>query len=211
MDQTVMLHRYRRDARAVQREGRRMIDFSAEQALSDHKVKGEFFCGWARALLGELAEGLGEMEAALAEQEAIGTTEDFPVYHDMLAEVLQMLGRLDEALTAIDRAFEAAQSSGLAYWNPELHRRRAELLWRRAGQPVDEARASLEAAFELARAQNARALELRASMTGLRMATGEIGTRAARASLQQVYERFSEGFGETDLEEAGRLLGAAPP
>ena len=188
-----------------------MIDFSAEQALRDHKVKGEFFYGWARALLGEVPKGLAEMEAALAAQQAIGTTEDFPVYYDMLAEVLGMLGRFEEALPAIDRAFEAAQSSGLAYWNPELHRRRAELLWRRAGAPADEARASLGAAFELARAQNARALELRAAMTALHMAAGGTEAQTARAALRQVHERFSEGFGEADLEEAGRLLGAPPP
>ncbi len=209
MDQTVMLHRYRRDAPAVLREAGRMIDFSVEQALHDHAAKGEFFCGWARALLGEPLEGARAMEVALEAQRAIGTTEDFPVYYDMLAEVLALLSRIDDACSAIERAFEAAKNSGLAYWNAELHRRRAELLWRRAGAPVEAARASLAAAFELARAQNARSLELRAAMTDLWMAEGDTGTREARAALRGVYERFSEGFGTADLEEAARLLGAA--
>jgi class 3 adenylate cyclase/predicted ATPase len=209
MDQAVMLHGYRRDPGTVQREASRMIDFSVEQALHDHKAKGEFFCGWSRALLGEPHEGVRAMEAALEAQRAIGTTEDFPVYYDMLAEALTLLGRIDEASAAIDHAFEAVASSGLAYWNAELHRRRAELLWQRAGAPVEAARASLAAAFELARAQNARSLELRAAMTGLRMARGDAEAQAARAALRQVYERFSEGFGTADLEEAGRLLGAA--
>ncbi|HEX2478358.1 MAG TPA: AAA family ATPase [Geminicoccaceae bacterium] len=211
MDQAVMLHRYRRDARAVQREAGSMIDFSAEQALCDHKVKGELFCGWARALLGDPQEGLREMDAALQALRAIGTTEDFPVYYEMLAEVLGGLDRIEEACAAIDAAFQAAESSGLAYWNAELHRRRAELLWRRAGGPAEEARASLAAAFEVARAQNARALELRAAMTALRMAEGEAERQPARACLRQVYERFPEGFGTADLEEAGRVLGMAPP
>ena len=209
MDQSVMLHRYRCDAPAVLREASRMIDFSVDQALHDHKAKGEFFCGWARALLGEPLEGARAMEVALEAQRAIGTTEDFPVYYDMLAEVLALLGRVDEGCSAIERAFEAAESSGLAYWSAELHRRRAELLWRRACAPVDEARTSLAAAFGLARAQNARSLELRAAMTDLRMAEGDTATRTARDALRQVFERFSEGFGTADLEEASRLLGVA--
>jgi class 3 adenylate cyclase/predicted ATPase len=209
MDQTVMLHRYRRDAPAVLREAGRMIDFSVEQALHDHTAKGEFFCGWARALLGEPLEGARAMEVALEAQQAIGTTEDFPVYYEMLAEVLALLNRIDDACSAIEHAFEAAKNSGLAYWNAELHRRRAELLWRHAGAPREQARTSLAAAFELARAQNARSLELRAAMTDLRMAKGDTETQTARAALRRVYERFSEGFGTADLQEAGRLLGAA--
>jgi class 3 adenylate cyclase/predicted ATPase/predicted nucleic acid-binding Zn ribbon protein len=211
MDQSVMLHRYRRSPDDVQREAKRMIEFSGKQALADQKIKGEFFCGWARAMLGEPTEGLAEMEQALKEQCAIGTAEDFPVYHDMLAEVLGLLGRVDEALSAIDRAFEAAERSGLAYWNPELHRHRAELLWRRARRPIEEARESLAAALALSRSQNARSLELRAAMTAVRMAEGDAERRTARGSLQQLYERFSEGFGTVDLNEAGRLLGAGAP
>ena len=209
MDQSVMLHRYRRDARTVERAAGRMIEFSVEQALHDHKAKAEFFYGWARALLGEPLEGVRAMEVALDAQRVIGTTEDFPVYYDMLAEALTLLGRIDEACSAIDRAFEAVASSGLVYWNAELHRRRAELLWRRAGAPVEAARASLVAAFGLARAQNARSLELRAAMTDLWMAEGDTETRTARAELRRIYQRFSEGFGTADLQEAGRLLGAA--
>ena len=187
-----------------------MIEFSGKQALADQKIKGEFFCGWARAMLGEPTEGLAEMEQALKEQFAIGTAEDFPVYYDMLAEVLGLLGRVDEALSAIDRAFEAAESSGLAYWNPELHRHRAELLWR-ARRPIEEARESLAAALALSRSQNARSLELRAAMTAVRMAEGDAERRTARASLQRMHVRFSEGFGTVDLNEAGRLLGAGAP
>ena len=41
------------------------------------------------------------------------------------------------------------------------------------------------------------------------MAVGDTETREARAALRGVYERFSEGFGSADLEEAARLLGAA--
>ena len=194
MDQTVMLHRYRRDARAVLREASRMMDFSVEQALRDHKVKGEFFCGWARALLGEPLEGVRAMEAAVEAQRAIGTTEDFPVYYDMLAEVLALVDRIDEACSAIERAFKEAQSSGLAYWNAELHRRRAELLWRRAGHPVEEARADLAAAFELARAQDARSLELRAAMTAFRMAVGDTETRDGAGRSAPGLRAFSRRF-----------------
>ena len=209
LDQAVMLHRYRRDPRAVQREAGRMIDFSAEQALRDHSFKGEFFGGWARALLGQPQSGLGEMEAALRAMQAIGTTEDFPVYYDMLAEILGLLDRLDEGAAAIDAAFEAAKSSGLAYWNAELHRRRAELLWRRAGVPVEAARADLAEAFALSRAQHARSLELRAAMTAYRMAEGDAQTQQASGALREVYERFPEGYDTLDLDEAGRLLGTA--
>jgi predicted ATPase len=129
----------------------------------------------------------------------------------MLAEDLGMLDCIEEECSAIDAALLAAESSGLAYWNAEQHRRRAEPLWPCAGGPVEEcARASL-LAFELARSQNARLFELRAAMTAFRIAEGEPEMRTTRALLQHVYERYSEGFGTADLEEAGRLLGMATP
>ena len=152
------------------------------------------------------------MDAALQALRAIGTTEDFPVYYEMLAEVLGGLDRIEEACAAIDAAFEAAESSGLAYWNAELHRRRAELLWRRAGGPVEEARASLAAAFEMARAQNARCARVAGGDDGAAHGRGRRREASRRAPLSGRYhERFSEGFGTADLEEAGRMLGMASP
>jgi len=59
-----------------------------------------------------------------------------------------------------------------------------------------------------ARRQGALSWELRAAISLLRLHGNRDGTR--RAELSAIYQRFTEGFVTADLQEARRLLGAAP-
>jgi hypothetical protein len=80
----------------------------------------------------------------------------------------------------------------------------AELL--RLGNRSDEARASFEAALELARRQGALSFELRAA-TGLARLLRDGGQdAAAQPLLRGVYARFTEGFESRDLALARSLL-----
>jgi predicted ATPase len=76
--------------------------------------------------------------------------------------------------------------------------------WPRTGSP--EAEACYVRALEVARAQEARSLELRAA-TSLARLWGEQGRSAeARDLLALVYGWFTEGFDTADLKEAKALL-----
>ena len=75
-----------------------------------------------------------------------------------------------------------------------------------AENKLGEGQASLQQAIRIARAQQAKSLELRAARDLARL-WGEQGRRAeARDLLAPVYEWFTEGLDTADLKEAKALL-----
>jgi predicted ATPase len=60
--------------------------------------------------------------------------------------------------------------------------------------------------LELSRRQGARAWELRAATDLARLLAAEGQVKDARALLQRIFERFTEGRDTVDLKTAERLL-----
>ena len=184
MDMTLLLYRYLRDAVVVHEQAEMMQRFCEEKGFPDQLAKSAIFRGWATAVMGSPGEGLKELEQGLAQQRRIGTQEDFPIYFEMLAEVCQAEGRIEQGLTGLEEAFAIVEDRGIHFWEAELHRRRGELLTLaddRAG-----AETALRRALEIARAQEVRALELRAAISLARLWQG-LGRRSdALATLQSV-------------------------
>ena len=80
------------------------------------------------------------------------------------------------------------------------------MLLRQPGTPQAEAETWLRRALDVARRQEAKALELRAAMS-LAQLWQHQGKRAeAHALLAAVYRWFTEGFDTADLQEAKALL-----
>jgi predicted ATPase len=69
-----------------------------------------------------------------------------------------------------------------------------------------KAEAYFERALDVARAQQAKAWELRASMSLARLWRDHGKVQQARELLAPVYEWFTEGFDTRDLKEAKALL-----
>lgn len=207
MDYALVLHKFRRDAGAVHLRAGELVAYASEQKLRDHRAKGEFFRGWARAMLENAAGGLSEMLHGIASERDAGTPEDFTLYYEMLAEIYARAGRLEEGLRAVSDAFAVAERCGNVFWNAELHRRRGELLLA-SGAQSGAAAACFQDALDCARAQQACSLELRAAVSLARLHRREGDARAASAILRPVYESFTQGFDTPDLAEARELLEA---
>jgi len=204
MDYALVLHKFRRDAAAVTVWARDLIAFAEEQKLRDHRAKGAFFLGWARALGDDPAAGLAEMLDGIASERDAGTPEDFPLYYEMLAEIYALTGRHAEGLSAIASAFAYAERLGLLFWNPELHRRRGELLLASGASPADAA-ACFRDALASARAQGARSLELRAAVSLARLHRMDGDVAAAATVLRPAYAAFAH-LDTPDAIEARELL-----
>jgi predicted ATPase len=99
-------------------------------------------------------------------QREIGTREDFPVYSEMLAEILVRLSETDAALALLAEAEREAGRTGHLYWLPELCRRRA-LVGAQLGAEAHETAALLNRALCVAREQNAATLFLSAYETAV--------------------------------------------
>jgi hypothetical protein len=112
-------------------------------------------------------------------------------------------------------AFVVAELTGERWYAPELYRLQGELLLAQAGQrqrptgPREvEAESSLQQALAAARRQQAKALELRATMSLARLWQQQGKRSQARTLLSEVYGWFTEGFDTADLQEAKALLAA---
>jgi predicted ATPase len=77
---------------------------------------------------------------------------------------------------------------------------------RQTGAPQAEAEAWLQRALDVARLQQAKALELRAAIHLSRLWQHQGKPDAARHLLAEIYGWFTEGFDTADLREAKALL-----
>jgi len=80
------------------------------------------------------------------------------------------------------------------------------LLLQQPGTPQAEAEGWLQSALDVARRQEAKALELRAAMSLSRLWQQQGKQAEAHALLAPIYDWFTEGFDTTDLQEAKALL-----
>jgi predicted ATPase len=92
------------------------------------------------------------------------------------------------------------------WWEAEICRLRGVLLLRQPGTPQAEAEAWLRRALDVARHQEAKALELRAAMSLGRLWQQQGKRQEAYDLLAPIYHWFTEGFDTADLQDARALL-----
>ena len=106
---------------------------------------------------------------------------------------------LNEALAHIERTGEKVEQA-------EMLRLKGELLLIRDGGAIAQAESSFRAALEVARAQEAKWWELRATMSLARLLRDTNRRDEACAMLANIYNWFTEGFDTADLKDAKALL-----
>jgi predicted ATPase len=124
----------------------------------------------------------------------------------LLAEVYGTTGEPAAGLTVLTEALTLTNRTGVRFYESELYRLTGELLLQQSSDNQAEAEASFHAALEIARTQQAKSWELRAT-TSLARLWQQQGKRAeAYALLAPLYGWFTEGFDTADLQEAKTLL-----
>ncbi len=207
----------RREPHACLEQAEAVIAYATEQGMP-HWVPATLHArGWARAALGELEQGIADMEHGLAYMAAIGERLGrSPRLNDLVAAKLRA-GHLEEARALLEESRTLADATGEHYQDPETLQTEGELILAEAAGPDGsgaEARGRVEGAFraaiESAKREGARALELRALLALARLCrSGEKG-RQVRADLAELLAWFDEGLDTPDLEEARRLLEIEP-
>jgi predicted ATPase len=123
-------------------------------------------------------------------------------YHGLLAAAHLGAGQISEATAALADGFAVAERFNERFVEAELHRIRAELLLAHADSDPAETETCLRRALEVAAAQQAKSLELRAAMTLYRWRR----TSATREALAGTFACFREGSETADLKDARKLL-----
>jgi predicted ATPase len=123
----------------------------------------------------------------------------------LLAEAYRKAEMVPEGLAVLDRALALVQATGCRMDEPEVHRLKGELLLTRGGAEP-EAERLFQRAIEVARRQQARSWELRATTSLCRLWQKQSKQEQARQVLGETYDWFTEGFDTRDLKHAKALL-----
>jgi predicted ATPase len=92
------------------------------------------------------------------------------------------------------------------WWEADVHRIAGEIALLSPKPDAAKAEAYFERALAVARQQQAKSWELRASMSLARLWRDQDKVQQARELLAPVYGWFTEGFDTRDLKEAKALL-----
>jgi len=143
----------------------------------------------------------------------------------VLAEVHSQASQFDAGWSCVTEALAGEEESGRRDYEAELHRLKGTLVLQsktRLGQasskshtsqdksgirsPESEAEECFLQAIDIARKQQAKSLELRATMSLARLWQQQGKQHEARNVLLEIYGWFTEGFDTKDLQEAKRLI-----
>jgi DNA-binding SARP family transcriptional activator/predicted ATPase len=199
-----MVDSMRRDAQQLKEHAEALMEVAKEQGLWGWVMTGLRHRGEALAMMGQLEQGIAQMREGVAEDEVRTVRVYLSGTLGHLAQALGKAGRPQEGLTTLAEALAIVEKTGERYWEAELHRLRGELL---LGQSdARGAEASLHKAIEVARRQQAKSWELRATVSLCRLWRRQGRTDEARRTLAELYGWFTEGFDTPDLRDARELL-----
>ena len=142
------------------------IVIATEEALGERLAQAVALHGWARVQAGAHEDGIAELRRAVAQSTATGAAAGRPLLHGLLADALARTGEPELALRAVDEALRWV-AGGERWYEPELHRMRAEALL--AIGDLAGAHRSAGTAASLARRMRAGGWERRAAATLARL------------------------------------------
>ena len=206
-----IVSQYRHDVPATHNYGRKMAELSAEQGFSFFQAWGNLLQGWALSQLGQKSNGLKLMHDGLTALRLTGGKIWQSFWLALLAEVCAAAGETDQAMESIAQALMHAEQTGERFYEAELYRLKAELILKRSSRPdveasFKEAEGTLRHAIEIARRQQGKSLELRATISLARFLAQHDRRDEARTMLDGIYSWFTEGFDTADLKDAKVLL-----
>jgi len=200
-----ILRQYRQEKRAAQANAESLIAHSIEYGLTDYRAWATGLRGWAVAEQGRSEEGIAQLRECLA---AFGAKEALlrPYFQSLLAQAFGDAGRVNDGLNALREALVIADEQEIRFYEAETHRLKGKLLLKQDASKAAEARSCFERAIEIARAQSAKSLELRATLSLARLFRNTARCDEARNMLAEIYGWFTEGFDTADLKHAKALL-----
>jgi class 3 adenylate cyclase/predicted ATPase len=203
---TTALHQLRGETKRTQELAEGLLAFATEQVFPFLAAQAMVFQGWSLVELGQGDKGLAQLRAGLAAYRGTGAELESSHWLGLLVDACLDTGQTEEGLRTIAEALGHVAQTGVVYYEAELHRLDGELRLRSDAPDEQRAEMSFHRAIEIARQQQAKAWELRAT-TSLARLWGEQGRRReGRDLLAAIYGSFTEGFNTADLKQAKALL-----
>jgi tetratricopeptide (TPR) repeat protein len=199
-------HRRRRELQPAHEMTEALMALAGEQGFPMWIARATVLRGWIRAMQGEAEEGVSLVDQVLNSQRHLIEETGHPIILEMAAQVYGAAGRADEGLRWLAEAQAIVKKSGARYTEAEVYHQMGRLLLAHSSKNHAEAEAHLRRAVAIARSQQAKAAELRATTTLSRLWQQQGKQAEGRQLLTKIYDRFTEGFDIPDLKEARALL-----
>jgi DNA-binding SARP family transcriptional activator/predicted ATPase len=201
-----MFYQFRGEAHATQAQAEAALALSGRYGFTYWSAAGTILQGWALVKQGQAPVGLARIHQGLSAWQAMDVEVGRTYFLALLAEAHCEMGHAGEGLQVVQEAL--TRGSSVDRWiEAELYRLRGELLFQ-LNVPQTEVEDSFRRAIDIARRQNAKAIELRAAIDLSRLWLQAGRTLEARQTLAEIYDWFSKGLDTADLAEARALLGA---
>jgi predicted ATPase len=200
------LGQFRREPPITRQWAEAAMAMAAEHGFLTHAAIGTILQGWTLAMHEQGAEGRLLIRQGIDAYQVSGAEMDRPYFLALLAESAYLGGEFEKGLAALDEAFEALRSGRNFFYEAELYRLQGTLLGAVSKDPSMEAEARYHQALDVARGQQAKSLELRATMSLGRLWQQQGKRDKARKLIAPVYHWFTEGFDTADLRDARTLL-----
>jgi DNA-binding SARP family transcriptional activator/predicted ATPase len=206
-----VLNSMRRDAQALKDSAEQLVRLSKGMGFSSFGGTGTCYWGQALAWLGQTQIGIAHIQEGLATRQAIGARCHLAGILAALAQAEAQAGQPDKGLATLAKAIDTIEQTDEHHWEAEIHRLKGELLLL-PGQHVEaearshQAERCFQYAIDVARHQNAKSWELRATTSLARLWQQQGYLDKARAVLAEIYDWFTEGFDTPDSQEADALI-----
>jgi predicted ATPase len=209
------LHQWRCEPHIVAAYADELLALSAEHGFSQWVARAMMLRGWLLVRQGQGDAGMAQLQQGITAYRATGAEVARASHLLYLAEASGAMGQPEAGLEALAEAQTLVDKTGDRWREAEGYRLRGELLLQSGVQEpqsthrnphAEEAEACLWQALRVARCQEAKSLELRATMSLSRLWHCQGKLAEARQLLAEVYGWFTEGFATTDLQEARTWL-----
>lgn len=202
-----ILHALRGEFLVAQRYAERCLTLSEEHGFLQWRGLAYAMRGICVTVIDPSSSALEEIRAALDAYRGAGYQLGITALYVLLCPALLLSQNWEAALELIEQGLATTTRNSERIFEAELYRLKARvLLVGGAPDAKSEAQALLGQALTTARSQQAKALELRATIDLAALLIDQGRREEALDSLSPLYVSFIEGFDTQDLAEAKDLL-----
>ena len=194
--QIAFLHQVRRDPEETRKWAEATIEIGAKNGLIYRVAYGQTLLGWAQVMLGEVEDGIKNIEQGFAAVVSSGAAIEEPYLLGVMGDAFSMIGRDKEAKKCIDEALSQADTKRGFFFESELLRLRGLI-------ETDKAKAKkwFTKAVKSADDQGNISILVRVLTT-----LGEQGDKASYERVKEMVSNFPEDFGCPDVDRAQLMI-----
>jgi predicted ATPase len=194
-----------RDDRAISVQADEALARAVQSGLHLASALGAISLGRVMVAEGSVDAGIEKIAGGMLAFEAGGDNRNYYLFSYVAISMYLEAHRVADGIALIERALSRMARGGVRLFEADLHRFKGEFILM-AGRPETEAEGAFRDAITIARRQQAKSFELRATMRVARLLVKRGRRGEARAMLADIYGWFTEGFNTADLKEAKALL-----